>query len=294
MRNQNVKAIDIHAHATMFPESIPCSKRTGKRILSGKELLGIYDKLGIEIGVLQTLVSPEAMLSPITSEACKAIVDQYPDRFRWFCGVDPRALSNTEDSDLSYLLMHYKGLGAKGLGEINANMRIDDPRIKNLFSHCEECGLPVMIHLGKKIGGGYGLVDEIGLPGLERTLAEHPGLLVFGHSIPFWNALSQSGLEGKVTEGRIAELMRKYPNLLCDLSAGSGSHAMMRDPEYAAEFLTEFQDRVFYGCDIVSDEDTHPFMLRQFLDELLLKGSLTEIVFRKVIRDNAVKLFQLG
>lgn len=287
--NQILK-IDIHAHATAFPYTVPPSQRTGKSTISPEELLPMYDRLGIEVGVLQTLVSPEAMLSPITSESVKWIADQYPDRFRWFCGVDPRAMSNICSSDLSWLLKHYKALGAKGLGELNANMYADDPMIDNLFSHCEACDMPVMIHMGRKIGGCYGLVDEPGLPRLEKMLQKHPGMKLIGHSIPFWNEISITGTEGKVTEGRLAELMRRYENLCCDLSAGSGSHAMMRDPDYAVAFLTEFQDRIFYGCDIVSDSDEHPFAFRDFLDGMYEDGCIPPTVYRKICRENAEKL----
>ena len=285
-----VKKIDIHAHATAFPESIPVSARTGKRLLSGGELLEMYDKLGIEAGVLQALVSPEAGLTPITSESCKQIVDAYPGRFAWFCGVDPRALANFPGSDLTYLIQHYKSLGAKGLGEVNANMYMDDPMIDNLFFHCAQCDMPVMIHLGRKVGGGYGLVDEPGLPKLERMLQKYPTLRIFGHSVPFWNELFCTDSRGEQQEGRIAQLMRKYENLYCDLSAGSGSSAMMRDPEYTAAFMAEFQDRILYGCDIVSNEDAHPFVFRDFLDSMLENGKISLDVYNKICRYNAEKI----
>lgn len=291
---EKIKKIDIHAHATAFPDSVPVSMRTGKRILSGEEVLEMYDALGIEVGVLQALVSPEAGLTPITSESCKYIVDAFPGRFSWFCGVDPRALANFPGSDLSYLLQHYKKLGAKGLGEINANMYMDDPMIDNLFFHCAQCDMPVMIHLGRQVGGCYGLVDEPGLPKLEKMLRKYPKLKIIGHSIPFWNELFSTDSQGNQQEGRIPELMRQYENLYCDLSAGSGSSAMMRDPVYTAKFLEEFQDRIFYGCDITTKEDPYPFVFRDFLDSMLEDGKITQNVYNKICRLNAEKILGLG
>ena len=46
---------------------------------------------------------------------------------------------------------------------------------------------------------------------------------------------------GPVPGGRVVELMRKYPNLLGDLSAGSGLNAIMRDRKFGISFLNDFR-----------------------------------------------------
>jgi hypothetical protein len=84
---------------------------------------------------------------------------------------------------------------------------------------------------------------------------------VLGHSQVFWSEISGDNSDeirngypkGKVTPGRITALMRKYDNLYCDLSAGSGMNAMMRDKEHAVSFFREFADRILYGCDICQE-----------------------------------------
>ena len=288
MNMEKIAKIDMHVHVTAFPELYPQPRQGGHRMESPEELLKIYDSLDIEMGVLQTLVSPEAVAYPITSEACKLIADKYPDRFAWFCGVDPRALRNTDNSNLSYLLQHYKALGAKGVGELTANLYADSPMIDNLFSHCEACDMPVTIHMISRFTNGYGLVDEPGLPRLEKMLQKHPALKLIGHSVPFWDEISNIGAGGR----RLETLMRNYENLRCDLSANSGSSAMMRDPVYAAEFLTEFQDRVYYGTDFVTGFETHPFTFREFLDALCEEGKISQTVYRKVCRENAFLLLK--
>ena len=98
---------------------------------------------------------------------------------------------------------------------------------------------------------------------------------------------------GKVIPGRLWHLMREYENLCCDLSAGSGANAMMRDPENAVAFLTEFQDRIYYGCDICATINKHPYTFKAFLEGLLRDGSLSPEVYRKVCRDNAAALLGL-
>ena len=56
-------------------------------------------------------------------------------------------------------------------------------------------------------------------------------------------------------------------------------------PENAAAFLTEFQDRIYYGCDICASFNTHQFIFREFIDGLCESGAISETVYRKVCRD---------
>ena len=297
---KNIKKIDIHAHATAFPEYYPKLFK-GERYMSAPELIGEMDALGIEKAVLLPLTTAEGQFTPLSSEATKFMADQHPDRFVWFCNVDPRARNNTADYDLGLLLSWYKELGAKGCGEITANMYADDPKIDNLFSHCEELDMPIIIHIAPVLGRSYGIVDELGLPRLEKMLKKHPNLKVLGHSQPFWAEMSADITQetrgqypkGKVTEGRIAQLMREYGNLYCDISAGSGANAFMRDPEYAAKFMEEFADRMYYGCDqcLKSNKDSYAF--NAFLEKMLDDGMLSGENYGKIVRYNAEKLLGL-
>ena len=295
-----VKKIDIHAHALAFPDNIPINK-WGYRVCSGEEVIKFYDELNIEKGVLLPISSPEAQITPMTSEACKYIADKHPDRFLWFCNVDPRAVSFSPDADLGFFLSQYKEMGAKGVGEMTANIYADDPMMDNLLSCCEELDLPFLFHMAPKFGGCYGIVDEIGIPRLEKMIKKHPKLKFIGHSQPFWSEISATITEekrncyndGKVVEGRLAELLRNYENLYCDLSAGSGSSALMRDPEYAVKFVEEFSDRLLYGCDICGMDNTHQYVFNDFLDKMVADGMISEKNYYKIVRGNAVKLLNL-
>ena len=53
------------------------------------------------------------------------------------------------------------------------------------------------------------------------------------------------GICGLYYGGRVPELFAKYPNLYGDLSANSGSRAIMRDPEFGLWFLETYADRLF-------------------------------------------------
>ena len=295
----DVKKIDIHAHCVLFPEYTPKYRENGCTLPDAEMMFDFYEKLNIEMGVLLPIVSPEAQLCVLPSENSKYLADKYPDRFLWFCNVDPRSLSNSKDSDLGYLLEHYKSLGAKGVGELTSNLYTDDPKTDNLFGFCAELDLPVTIHIAPSVDGHYGIIDELGLPRLEKMLKKHPKLRIFGHSQYFWSEIGENNDEirgtypkGKVKEGRLHYLLRNYENLFCDLSAGSGANALMRDREHAAKFIEEFSDRIMYGCDICAKVNTFPFAFDEFLTSMRASGEISEENYRKLVRENAVR--QLG
>ena len=87
-------------------------------------------------------------------------------------------------------------------------------------------------------------------------------------------------------------LLRRYPNLHGDMSDGTAYNAFARDPEYGPAFLTEFQDRMLFGTDLCAVGMAIP------LDDLLLEwresGIISEEVFEKVARKNAIRLFELS
>lgn len=294
-----MKKIDIHTHVTMFPDLV-CPFPGGDHFLGEKDQLAILDKLNVETAVLLPIVAPECMWMTMSNEEAKTISDRYPDRFVWFCNVDPRQGSFSAKSDLGHILSHYKELGAKGLGELTTPMEADCPMMDNLFTHCEQLQLPVLIHVAPWLGECYGILDDPGLPRIERMLKKHPDMALIGHSTPFWNEICAGGTtdyrvypSGKVTEGRLAQLMREYGNLYCDLSAGSGSNAMMRDPEYAARFMEEFSDRILYGTDVCTTTQTFQYTFDDFLTKMVSDGMLSQENYEKIIRRNAAKLLGL-
>ena len=299
-----IKKIDIHAHAVLFKEFFPPHwiKEEERVMVSAEEVIDFYDRLGIEKGVLLPISSPEAQMSVLSSESCKYLSDKYPERFAWFCDVDPRAGGNKVDGELIRLIAHYQKLGAKGVGEITCLLPADHPKVMNLFAACAACDMPALIHINTTLESGYGIYDELGLPRLETVLKTFPDLKLIGHSQAFWSEISGDNTEelrGKYPKGpvqpggRLVELMRKYSNLYCDLSAGSGHNAILRDPEFGLAFLEEFQDRIMYGCDICHTNNAHPFKLKAFLEEMLEAGKLSQEVYRKVVRENAVRILKL-
>lgn len=296
--------IDIHAHAYRKTPPFVC------RFCTAEQLIARYDEVGIEKGVLLPIVSPEIYF-PQANEDILEMVEQYPDRFIPFCNIDQRILTNSPDAPLDLVLRHYRDQGCKGLGEVMPNVPVIDPMVQNLFKHAEDVGFPVIYDGSDQVGGDFGLYDEPGLPQLEQTLQRFPKLIILGHGPIFWSEIGRleapaenavfrpragqvkrprpSGLIKE--EGIMPKLMRKYPNLYGDLSDWNPWNALSRDPEYGPKFVTEFQDRLLFGTDICFFEMPLPMI------DLLLdwrdKNKISESVFNKVARENAVKLLGL-
>jgi hypothetical protein len=260
----------------------------------------MMNEAGLDRTVLMCVVSPECRCTLVQPEETLDIAAQHPERLVPFCSFDPRYLRNSPEADFRPLLRAYREMGCKGVGEYIPNLPADDPLNLNFFAQVEEIGLPLTFHLAPRQGGYYGLVDELGLPRLEKVLAAFPRLIFLGHSQPFWAEISADLVEsqrmeypkGKVKPGRLVELMRIYPNLHGDLSAGSGFNAISRDPEFGYGFLEEFQDRLYFGTDIANDPQNLPIV--PYFHELREKRLISPEAFEKVTWRNADRLLGLG
>ncbi|HRU04404.1 MAG TPA: amidohydrolase family protein [Candidatus Brocadiia bacterium] len=296
--------IDIHAHAYRRPVPFVV------QFCSAEELVARYDAEGIEKGAVLPIVSPEIYL-PQANEDILDMAEQYPGRLIPFCNIDPRALTNSADAPLDRLLRYYRDKGCKGVGEIMPNMPMMDPRVQNLFKHAEAVGLPVTCDGSDTVGGDFGLYDDPGLPQLEHTLQRFPKLIMLAHGPLFWAEIGRLDTPGQrkppfrpdgqqapswpqsgpiKEEGVAPKLLRRYPNLYGELSDATA--ALARDPGYGPKFLTEFQDRMLFGTDICFKD--MPFHTKALLLQWRAEGKISETVFRKIARENAIKLFGLS
>ena len=289
--------IDIHVHAY---RRHPGPLKDGKQVFSlPEQVLERYDEIGIERGVLLPLIGPEVYL-PQSNEEILEMAETYSDRFIPFCNIDPRVLTNSVDAPLGDLLRHYRDQGCKGIGEVMPNMPFLHPMVQNLFKHVQDVGFPLIFDISDRIGGDYGLYDDAGLPQLECCLQRFPQLIILGHGPAFWAEMGaletpadRAGYPSYPIkeEGVVPKLFRRYPNLYGDLSAGSGYNALARDPAYAAKLLTEFQDRLLFATDLCAPDG--PLPLAGFLIGLKENGEMSEEVFNKVARENAIRLLEL-
>jgi len=253
--------IDMHAHLG----DMRSPKLMHRIPLTVENLVQRLDEEGIDKAVvLPWPPCPEAVEFASLFSTEPDIVSQIratlrcPDRLIPFGNADPRWGGNSPRVDFSWLLQRFVDMGCVGMGEVSANIYFDDPRVVNLFRQCGEWNLPITIETTGIGEGQYGFIDEAGSPRLEKLLRLLPKTIIIGHGPGFWADIG-AGItneekcgypKGPIKkEGSVPRLLRDYPNLYADISAGSGYNALTRDKEYGIRFLNEFQDKLLFGTD---------------------------------------------
>ena len=183
--------------------------------------------------------------------------------------------------------------GAQVCGEFKVRMMYDNPDALMLFQVAGELKMPVTFHLQYDPRKRWddpreewygGTIDTV-----ERMLQACTGTVFLGHAPGFWIHISGDDLyrtkdypaltDPVLPGGRIPELLRKYPNLYCDISSGSGRYALSRDLDFTRKFLIEFHDRVLYARDFFDNKH------QELLNSLgLPENVLEDIYFRNAER----------
>lgn len=277
------KYVDVHTHIG----------RTWNRdeALTPDGLLRWMDEHSVARAIILPLVSPESSSYLNLTEPALAAAKAHPDRLTAFCCVDPRTSFRGGQKGLEEMLREYIDQGAKGFGEHKVGLPFDHEKMMQVYAACGEVGLPLLFHIDNRRG-----TDKPGLPRLEHALREFPHVTFIGHGPGFWASISgdvtQEGL-GSYPEGPVApggaldRLMDAYPNLYCDLSAGSGARAISRDPEFGHKFLIRRADRLMFGTDYLKPGQQVP----QF--ELYDSIDLPAEVQKKIFGQNAIDVLKL-
>lgn len=225
---------------------------------------------------------------PLRFEGCLKYVSKYPDRFILGYAPDPR-----RPDAIDALAAAISLYGVKIYGEIKLRMMYDNPDAIRMFRFCGERGLPVTVHIDYEFDSGrkyprpnywYGG----GIGAFERAVAACPDTIFLGHAPGFWAHISGDDQYDKAAYpagpvlpgGRVIEMLEKYKNLYCDISAGSGLNALTRDPQFGKRFLIEYQDRILYARDYFDNKH------QEFIDSL----GLDEAVRDKIYYKNALKV----
>ncbi len=285
-----MKKYDVHVHVAL----------NGGHKIGDEELINADDMVesmkdrGIDVSVLMTTSTDDSFNS--NNEAIR-IIKKYPESFMYMACVDT---DQTYDGILEDVRKE-KSRGAIGIGELVVNKSIEDEDIRNLFKACQEEKMPILFHMAPGFGGSYyGIYDKPLLPFLDKALGDFPDLIIIGHSQPFWfemfNRDPQASedlrndypKERGIEEGSLFELMRRHDNLYCDISANSGSNALINHDK-GISFINEFQDRILFGTDIYAKGQYFP--IKDYLEELLKDGKISQEIYDKIFSKNFEKLF---
>lgn len=289
------KIIDIHNHPNWYGyDHDALVKNMDEHGIEKTWLLGweIPENEFNAAPIYHECMDPRGLCAPLymVVEGLK----KYPDRFIGGWAPDPR-----DRYARAKLKSAVKLYNIKVYGEFKLRMRYDNADALAMFRYCGELGLPVLIHLecppmvlnsmSKDI---YQWSEWYGgdMATVETMCRECPDTAFIGHGPGFWRDISgdveqckEPYPSGPVTPGgKLIEALRKYSNLHCDLSAGSGANSLERDPEHAKKFVLEFQDRIMFGRDYFDGR----------LMNILEKLALPEATMNKVLYQNAERLIE--
>ena len=285
--------IDIHNHADYHGHS-------------AEKMLENMDKNGIDITCLLSWEAPVQDYDPSTKHAfsvfseypvpferCVSYYEHAPDRFLLGFCPDPRkpdAIGRLKSAASIY--------NVAMCGEWKLRMMFDNPDAIRMYRVCGELRLPVLLHIDYEIK--YSASEYPwpsywyagGIEALERALALCPETSFIGHAPGFWAHISGDGKHlteaypaGPVMPGgKVPELLDKYPNLYCDISAFSGCNALSRDPVFGKQFITAYQDRIMYARDYF--DNIH----REFLDNIGLPRDILDKLYYK----NAIRILNMS
>lgn len=225
---------------------------------------------------------------PIPFARCLSYMERAPDKFVLGYAPDPR-----RPEAIDQLHAAIEVYDVRLYGELKLRMMYDNPDALRTFRFCGEKGLPITVHIDYEFDTGHHYPHPNwwyggGIEAFERAIRACPETIFIGHAPGFWAHISNDGLYDKVpyptgkvvSGGKVVKMFRQYPNLYADLSAGSGCGALSRDPEFARDFLIEFQDRILYGRDDFANK----------LQTMLTSLNLPDAVLSKIYADNALDL----
>lgn len=228
---------------------------------------------------------------PVLFRRCVDFYEKAPDRFFLGYCPDPR-----KPDAIDRLLYAIKTYGINICGELKLRTVYDNPDALRMYSVCAENDLAVLFHLdyAYPTGKRYPRTDYWyggGMEAVERMLKKCPDTKFIGHAPGFWAHLSgddkyltmQYPTGDVLPGGELIRLLDTYPNLFCDISAGSGCRALLRSPSFSKEFLCKYADRVLYGRDYF--DNIHQNALNSF--------GLPEDVMDKIMYKNAVRLLNI-
>lgn len=192
--------------------------------------------------------------------------EAYPDRFTGLAGYNPyRITESLEEIERAVRDHGFKGVYVHIYG---FDIPLTDRRMYPLYAKCDELGVPVSLQVGHVLEG---MPSEHGRPMyLDRVASDFPELKLIG---------SHTGWPW------VQELMSccyKWENVWIGIDAWM--------PKYLAPELVRFmgsrlgKDRVLWGTNGLPWKEH-----REQMDAL----GLPEDAYRKIMRDNAVELFDL-
>jgi predicted TIM-barrel fold metal-dependent hydrolase len=189
----------------------------------------------------------------------------------------------------------YLKLGAKVIGEQKFGVECDSAQSFALYELAQEYDVPVLLHFQH---GMYNL----GFERFHTVLAKFPRVNFIGHAQTWWANIDAAHPDQKVlypkgpvkAGGLTDRLLRDYPNMYGDLSAGSGLNALTRDQEHTRGFFERHQDKLMFGSDCQDALGTGEKCTGAQILAVVRRLAGSKTIERKILFENARRVFRIA
>jgi predicted TIM-barrel fold metal-dependent hydrolase len=262
--------VDIHGHppALVSPQTI-------------QTVLDAMNKLNIQVMVQANGASGDRLKQQLDGIAASG----HTDRFAMFTSVNWGSIGPGFGARAAAQLEADIKAGARGLGEIGkglgmdiknpdgSRLKLDDPELGPVWDMAAKLNIPVFIHTGEP-PAFFEPLDyhnerwlELALfPGrrhqdgvrFDELMAERDRMVMKHPRTNF--ILAHMGWHANDL-GRLGKMFDKMPNLYAEV--GAILYEIGRQPRFAREFFTKYQDRILFGKDSFQP-DEYPYYWRVF------------------------------
>lgn len=267
--------IDIHQHTNY-------AGRTDEQLIAHQRALGVTHTILLPAGRyfgLDASCGGNATVLPLSR--------QLPREFSFFANEVPY-LAEAEDEIRRYLKR-----GAIGIGEQKFQIDSDSAHVERMARLAADFDVPVLMHFQHEL-------YNTGFANFHKVLEKYPRVNFIGHAQTWWANIdknhSQPSLYPRtpVTPGGITDrLLRDYPNMFGDMSAGSGLNSLLRDEAHARDFLARHHDKLLYGSDCDDKIGAGAKCQGAQILAAIRRLSPTKEIERKILYGNAKKLLRL-
>jgi predicted TIM-barrel fold metal-dependent hydrolase len=267
--------IDIHQHTNY-------AGRTDEELIRHQQVMGVTKTVLLPAGRFYGL---DALCG--TNDTVLNLAHKRRGEFVFFANE----VADIEEAPA--VIRKYLRRGAIGIGEQKFRVQCDGRWFERIAKVAEEFGVPVLMHFQ------HGVYNP-GIENFHKTLERFPKVNFIGHAQTWWGnvdaKLDQPDLypKTKVTPGGITDrLLRDYPNMFGDHSAGSGLNFFTRDPEHAAAFIERHQNKLMFGSDCDDRVGSGPNCQGAQILVWIRKLAPNKAAERKILYENARKLLKL-
>jgi len=271
----NEPIIDIHQHTNY-------AGRTDEQLMAHQRAMGVTQSVLLPAGRFYGL---DAKCGG--NDSVQTLARKHPKEFVFFANE----VADIEEAP--EVIRRYLRRGAIGVGEQKFRVASDGRWLDRVCAVAQEFAVPFLMHFQHA-------VYNLGIENFHKTLEKYPKVNFIGHAQTWWANVDAKAEQkvlyptGSVTPGGITDrLLRDYPNVFGDMSAGSGLNHLVRDPEHAAAFLQRHQEKLLFGSDCDDILGRGPGCQGAQIIANIRKLAGSKAVERKILYENARRLFRL-